>query len=126
MVSVSTLRQMADIALMASSEGYFSQADNILKAIEYQNKDNLFPYIGQAINLMNMDKNQEALEVLENKAAILEPDNLLIQAYKGLALMLLGRNAESERILNPLATKKTDPTVKKLAEELINQLHTVQ
>ncbi|MBE8215108.1 MAG: hypothetical protein HAW62_02095 [Endozoicomonadaceae bacterium] len=125
MVSVSILRQMADIALMASSGGYFSQAENIFTAIECHQKDTLFPHIGRAINCMNMGNNQEALEILEKKALPLEPDNSLIKAYKGLALMLVGRNSDSEKTLTPLIDKKHDEETKRLANELLNQLHSL-
>ena len=123
MISAEILRKLADIGFMATSGGFFSQAQNIFGAIELSSKENIVPYIGMAINMMNMSKSQDALDLLEKKALPLEPDNQVLHAFKGMALMLLGRNCESEKCLNNVLTSDPDSVTSNLAQGLLGELH---
>ncbi len=123
MVSAEILRKLADIGFMATSGGFFRQADAIFSSIELSRKDNILPYMGKALNLMNMEKNQEALDMIENKALKIEPENHVLHAFKGMALMLLGRNSESENCLNNIASTSNDSIAKNLADNLLSELY---
>ena len=123
MISAEILRKLADIGFMATSGGFFRQAESIFKAIELNKKNNVLPYMGMALNLMNMEKGQEALDILEKKALKIEPDNHVLQAFKAMALMLLGRNSESETCLNGIVAKSTDDLAQNLAKNLLSELH---
>lgn len=123
MINAEILRKLADIGFMATSGGFFRQAESIFKAIELNRKDNILPHMGMALNLMNMEKGQEALDILEKKALKIEPDNHVLHAFKAMALMLLGRNSESENCLNNIMTKSTDNVSKNLAQNLLEELH---
>ena len=125
MISAEILRKLADIGFMATSGGFSRQAQNIFSAIELSRKDNVVPYIGMAINMMNMRKTQDALEILEKKALPLEPDNQVLHAFKGMALMLLGRSSESEKCLNNILSSNPDPMTINLAQGLLDELHQV-
>ncbi len=121
MVSAQTLRLLADIGFMATSEGLSPQASNLFKAIEHARPDSVLPHIGNALNKMNMNEHQEALEILEKKALKLEPENPTIKAFMGMALMMLGRNSESERCLLALTTSE-DTLAANLASNLLLEL----
>ncbi len=121
MVSAETLRLLADIGFMATSGGFSPQARNLFAAIEHARPDSVLPHIGNALNSMNMNKHQEALEILEKKALKLEPENSTVKAFMGMALMMLGRNNESERCLSAL-TGSDDALAASLASNLLIEL----
>ena len=121
MVSADTLRLLADIGFMATSSGFSPQAKSLFNAIELNRPDSVLPYIGHALNCMNMNKNQEALDILEKKALKIEPDNPTVQAFMGMALMLLGRSSESERCLEGIVDSE-DTLASGLANNLLSEL----
>ena len=121
MVSAETLRLLADIGFMATSGGLSPQARAIFDAVGKSRPDSVLPHIGNALNLMNLNKHTEALEMLEKKALTLEPDNSTVQAFIGMALMLLGRNSESEQCLNKLIGSE-DALAANLAQNLLIEL----
>ncbi|MCY4472098.1 MAG: tetratricopeptide repeat protein [Kistimonas sp.] len=120
MVSVETLRLLADIGFMATSGGLSPQAAELFRAIELARPDSVLPHIGKALNCMNMKKHQDALDVLEKKALPMEPDNDSIKALIGMALMMMGRNNESERCLQAIASSEDkDPMAVEMATALL-------
>ncbi|CAM3555761.1 tetratricopeptide repeat protein [Parendozoicomonas haliclonae] len=121
MVSADTLRLLADIGFMATSGGFSPQAQSMFKAIEQARPDSVLPHIGNALNSMNMNRHQEALDTLEKKALKLEPENPTVKAFIGMALMMLGRNSECERYLNGL-TDSDDSLAASLASNLLVEL----
>jgi len=122
MVDAEILRKLADIGFMATGGGLFRQAEAIFHAIELNRKDNVLPHMGMALNLMNMELAEDALNVLEKKALKMEPENQVLQAFKAMALMQLGRNNESETCLHQIVTKSKDDIAVTLAENLLSEL----
>ena len=121
MLRVETLRLLADIGFMATGSGFSPQAECIFRAIEVAKPRSLAPHIGLALNCMNNKQHQMALDILEKKALPLEPENPIIRAYVGMALMMLGRASESERCLTAVARGDDEPA-KTLATQLLSQL----
>ena len=121
MVSAETLRLLADIGFMATSGGFSPQAASLFNAVEQARPQSVLPHIGNALNSMNMNRHQEALEILEKKALKLEPENPTVKAFMGMALMMLGRNSESERCLTALISSD-DALAANLASNLLNEL----
>ncbi len=121
MVSAETLRLLADIGFMATSGGFSPQAASLFNAVGQARPQSVLPHIGNALNSMNMNRHQEALEILEKKALKLEPENPTVKAFMGMALMMLGRNSESERCLTALISSD-DALAANLASNLLNEL----
>ena len=121
MVSAETLRLLADIGFMATSGGLSPQAKSLFQAVELARPDSVLPHIGTALNYMNMSKHQEALDILEEKALKLEPENATVKAFIGMALMMLGRSSDSERCLTPIASSD-DVLAATLATNLLTEL----
>ena len=122
MVSTEMLRKLADIGFMATGGGLFRQAEIIFQAVKLNRENNILPYMGLALNLMNMNKCEEALNILEKKALVLEPDNDTLHAFVGMALMLLGRSRESEKCLNRVVEESDDDLACNLAKNLLQHL----
>ena len=116
------IKTLADIGFMASSAGLPKHAFAIFNAIEKARPDSVLPYLGFALEFMNKKMNQEALEVLEKQALPKAPDDPSVKAFIGMALMLEGRNKESENLLT-VALNADDPEVKTMAGELLDNIH---
>ncbi|MCY4329901.1 MAG: hypothetical protein OXC48_07485 [Endozoicomonadaceae bacterium] len=123
MVSAEILRTLADIGFMAVSGGLSVQAERIFKAIALCRKDNVVSYMGMALNLINEGKSEEALALLEKKALVLEPDNLVLHNIKAMALMFIGRKGESEACLQEVINLNTDNMATTLAQNMLEHLH---
>lgn len=121
MVTAETLRLLADIGFMATSNGMSLQAKSIFRAIGHIRPKSVLPHIGLALNHLNLNQFQDALDVLEKKALKVEPDNPTVRAFIGMSLMLMGRNSESEKFLVSL-TDSDDALAASLAENLLGEL----
>lgn len=121
MVTAETLRLLADIGFMATSNGMSGQARSIFDAIGCVRPNSVLPHIGMALNHLNLNQFQDALDVLEKKALKIESDNPTVRAFIGMSLMLMGRNSESEKFLDPL-TGSDDPLAANLAKNLLQEL----
>jgi len=121
MVSVETLRLISDIGFMATSNGLSTQAKSIFDAVELLRPDSVLPDIGKALNYLNLNQFQNALDVLEKKALKKEPDDPTVNAFIGMALMLMGRNNESEGFLKPVLNQD-DKVAANLASTLLEEL----
>lgn len=122
MVSAHMLRLLADIGFMATSGGLSPQANQLFRAIGLARPDSVLPHIGNALNCMNMNKHQDALDLLEKKALPMEPENDSIKALIGMALMMMGRNHDSERCLQAIcASEGKDPQAVELATNLLTE-----
>lgn len=121
MVTVETLRLLADIGFMATSNGMSPQAKSIFHAIGHIRPKSVLPHIGMALNHLNLNQFQDALDVLEKKALKAEPDNPTVRAFIGMSLMLMGHSSESENFLVPLIDSD-DALAANLAENLLKEL----
>ncbi|MCK5894077.1 MAG: hypothetical protein KAG53_06610 [Endozoicomonadaceae bacterium] len=120
-ITAEHLRLLADIGFMATSNGMSAQAKSIFTAIGHARPGSILSHIGLAINHLNLNQFQDALDILEKKALKVEPDNPTVQAFIGMSLMLMGRNSESETFLLPLLDSK-DTSAASLAKNLLQEL----
>ncbi len=111
----------ADIALMASAAGLPKHAFGIYNGLEYVNDDHTISALGLAIEFMNRKKYPASIEILQKHLKD-NPKQEEAKVFLGLALMLEGRNKESEDILNKLVLSK-NKTVMNMATELLNEIH---
>lgn len=120
-VTAENLRLLADIGFMATSNGMSTQAQSIFQAIAHVRPSSILSYIGLALNHLNLNQFQDALDVLEKEALKIEPNNPTVQAFIGMSLMLMGRNSESETFLLPLLDSE-DALAANLARNLLQEL----
>jgi predicted Zn-dependent protease len=116
------IKTMADIGFMASSTGMSKHAFGIFSALEKVRPDSVLPTLGFAMCFINKKMNQEALEILHKEAIPKDPEHPAVKAFIGMALMLEGRNKESEDILVATAAMD-DPEASVMAKELLSDLH---
>ena len=124
-MNTETIKLVADVAFMATSAGMSKVSNNIFSAIETIRPNSVLPIIGQSLNYMNSGFPEKALNLLDKKALKVEPDSDTAKVFKGMALMMLGRNKEAEQQLVTV-TKSQDDMAKRLASELLLELKNYQ
>ena len=121
MLDKKVARLAADIALMASAARLPKHAFGIYKGLEHINNNNSISTIGIALEFMNRKRYQETIDLLQ-KHLKENPKHEEVKVFLGMALMLDGRNKESEDILNKLTSSK-DEKVMHMATELLSEIH---
>lgn len=115
------IKTMADIGFMASSAGMPKHAFAIFSAIEKVRPDSVLPSLGFSLIFMDKKMNQEALEILHKQAIPKDPENPAVKSFIGMALMLEGRNKESEDYLTAVMNQE-DPEASSMAKELLSDV----
>jgi tetratricopeptide (TPR) repeat protein len=91
-----TLRLLYELGLMAASGGDPVRAEKIFSALELTRPDSPAGYVGRAMTYMYTNSFAEALAVLDRGLALMAPqDQPELHAFRGMALQLAGRTAES-------------------------------
>ena len=110
-------RLLAEIGMMAAGRGDLARADAIFGGLRLLRPERAYPLIGLAVARLNIDRAAEAAQLLES-AVLAEPEEYaLVQGWRGFALQLAGRSAESQRVLCKAATLSGDGA--RLAREVL-------
>ena len=94
------IRLLTEVGFLAAGRGYVSRAERIFGALQRLRPQRAFAPIGLAMAYMNVGRHDEAAGILAYAAAQVEPaEQAELDAFRGLALQLAGRSAESVRAL---------------------------
>ncbi|MBV7485203.1 tetratricopeptide repeat protein [Bordetella sp. BOR01] len=96
-------RLLAEIGLLAAAAGDVARAGTIFGALRQVRPTRAYPSIGLAVAYMNAGQAAQAVQLLENAPAADAGELGTLHAWRGLALQLSGRNAESRRVLQAVA-----------------------
>ena len=119
-LSADEARLLLNIALMAVGRNRFNSAARILAALERFRPDSPELAVSKAIALLSALKYAECLDYLEKEALRRFPDNPMLLAFKGMALIRLGRISDSHEVLGKVCERKeADPAAAQLAEDLM-------
>lgn len=70
--------------------------------------DRAYPVVGLAVAWMNASRAPDAVRLLESVVMADPAERILLDAWRGFALQLAGRRAESTRLLETLAEGGTE------------------
>ena len=119
-LSADEARLLLNIALMAVGRNRFNSAARILAALERFRPSSPELAVSKAIALLSALKYAECLDFLEGNALRRFPDNPMLLAFKGMALIRLGRISDSHEVLEKVCERKeADPSAAQLAEDLM-------
>ena len=121
MADKALIKTLADIGFMATSNNMSKEAFSIFYGLEKARPDSPVAHLGYAFQYMNKKLNQDALDILHNKALPLDKDNPVTKAFIGMALMFEGRNKESEDYLNE-SLSSGDAEAATMAKELLDHI----
>lgn len=97
---------MTEVGFLAAARGDVRHAEKIFGALRLIRPQRAFAPIGLAMALLNTGNKEEAVRVLgQSLVSIVDPDERsTLEAFRGLALQLAGRRAESLSALRAAGT----------------------
>ena len=96
-------RILAEVGFLAAGRGDMGHADAIFQALRAVRPGRAYPWLGLALARLNAGSADEAVRLLEQGEASAMAERGLLAAWRGLALQLAGRKAESTRLLQACA-----------------------
>ena len=112
-------RELLNVALMATGQNRFRSAAKILAALGAFRPEEASVASANAILFISMLDFKGAVEYLDNEAIPRFPHAAMLKAFKGMALVRMGRTAEARVPLEEAANQTADPAAAQLAKDLI-------
>lgn len=111
-------RLLLNVALMAIGRNRFKSAAKILAALERFRPDQASLAVAKAIALISALNFAAAVQYIDEEGLVRFPDSAMLQAFKGMALLRMGRFEDAREPLEA-AVRGTDPAAAKLAADLL-------
>ena len=112
-------RLLLDIALMATGANRFRSSAKILAALERFRPDSPAIASAKAVALVSALRFAECVQYLDGEALRRFPENPMLLAFRGMALLRMDRKDEAEPSLKAAAEQTEDPAAAKLAADLL-------
>ena len=112
-------RLLLNVALMATGQNRFRSAAKILTALGAFRPEEASVASANAILFISMLDFQGAVDYLDHEAIPRFPDAAMLKAFKGMALIRMGRTAESRIPLEEAANQTADPAAAHVAKDLL-------
>ena len=112
-------RLLLNVALMATGQNRFRSAAKILAALGRFRPEEASVAVANAILFISMMEFQGAVDYIDHEALPRFPSSAMLKAFKGMALIRMGRKAESVQPLSVAAGQTVDPAAAQLARDLM-------
>lgn len=112
-------RLLLDIALMAIGRNRFQSAEKIISALEGYRPDSEQLAVTRIILSISQGDLEGAVKLADENALVKHPQSAMLKAFKGMALMRLGRIEEAMPILKEAAEQDNDPAAAQLAKDML-------
>ena len=112
-------RLLLDIALMATGANRFRSSAKILAALERFRPDSSAIACAKAVALVSALRFAECVEYLDGEALRRFPENPMLLAFRGMALLRMDRKDDALPSLRMAAEQTVDPAAAKLAADLL-------
>lgn len=93
------VRLLTEIGFLAAASGDVPRAETIFGLLARIRPDRLFPSLGLAVAWMNAGRAADAAALLEKAACADDEERAWRDAWRGFALQLAGRSAQSRSVL---------------------------
>ena len=113
-------RLLLNVALMATGQNRFRSAARILAALGAFRPEEASVASANAILFISMLDFQGAVDYLDREAIPRFPDAPMLKAFKGMALVRMGRTSEARIPLEEAANQSADPAAAQLAKDLMS------
>ena len=104
---------------MATGQNRFQSAAKLLAVLERFRPEEASVAVSNAILLISMLDFKGAVDYLDSNAIPRFPDAAMLKAFKGMALLRMGRTAEARVPLEEAANQSADPAAAQLAKDLL-------
>ena len=112
-------RLLLNVALLATGRNRFQSAAKILAALERFRPGEPSLPAATAILFISMRDFQGAVDYLDRDALPRFPNAPMLLAFKGMALLRMGRVADAHEPLAAAAAQSADPSAANLAKDLL-------
>ena len=112
-------RLLLDVAMLATGRNRFMSAAKILAALGWFRPGNPSLAAANAMLFISMGDFQGAVDYLDGEAIPRCPDAAMLKAFKGMALLRMGRSAEARTPLEEAANQSADPAAAQMAKDLL-------
>ena len=112
-------RLLLNVALMATGQNRFRSAAKILAALGAFRPGEASVASANAILFISMLDFKGAVDYLDSNAIPRFPDAAMLKAFKGMALLRMGRTSEARIPLEEAANQYADPAAAQLAKDLL-------
>ena len=112
-------RLLLNVALMATGQNRFQSAAKILAALGAFRQGEASVASANAILFISMLDFKGAVDYLDSNAIPRFPDAAMLKAFKGMALLRMGRTSEARIPLEEAANQSADPAAAQLAKDLL-------
>ena len=112
-------RLLLNVALLATGRNRFQSAAKILTALERFRPEETSIPASRAILLISQRDFQGAVDYLDGNALPRFPGAPMLLAFKGMALLRMGRVSEAQDPLRSAANQAADPAAANLAKDLL-------
>ena len=112
-------RLLLNIALMAIGGNRFRSAAKILAVLEQFRPNHPSVAVAKTVALMSAGEFEAAVAYVDSEALRKFPDSAMLKAFKGMALMRLGRKNVAKVSLEEAARATDDPAAAKMAGDLL-------
>ena len=110
---------LLNVALMATGQNRFRSAAKILAALEWFRPEEASVAVANAILFISMLDFRGAVDYIDHVALPKFPASAMLQAFKGMALIRMGRKAEAAVPLSAASGQSADPAAAQLARDLM-------
>ena len=110
---------LLNVALMATGQNRFQSAGKILVALERFRPEEASVAVANAILFISMLDFGGAVDYIDHVALPKFPSSAMLQAFKGMALIRMGRKAEAALPLSVAAEQTADLAAAQLAKDLM-------
>ena len=110
---------LLNIALMAVGSNRFRSAAKILAVLEKFRPNHPSVAVAKAVALMSAGDFESAVGYVDGEALGRFPSSAMLKAFKGMALLRLGRKTEATPVLEEAASATDDPAAAKMARDLL-------
>ena len=112
-------RLLLNVAMMATGRNRFTSAAKILAALGRFRPGEASVASANAILFISMRDFHAAVDYLDNEAIPRFPDAAMLKAFKGMALLRMGRVPDARASLEEAANQSADPAAAQLAKDLL-------
>ena len=112
-------RLLLDVAMMATGRNRFVSAAKILAALGCFRPGNPSLGAANAMLFISMGDFQGAVDYLDREALRQNPDAAMLKAFKGMALLRMGRTEEARAPLEEAAGQSDDPAAAQMAKDML-------
>jgi len=115
-------RLLLNVALMATGRNRFRSAAKIFAVLERFRPEAPAVATGQAIALISAQQFEACVAYVDGEALKRFPDDAMLLAFKGMALVRLNRPVEAREPLEKAAAQRADAAAAQLAKGLLEDM----